>query len=295
MRNIIALLFLLLFAFSTNAQNTSTGTGALGGNTTGTDNSAFGHYAIYVNSTGSGNSALGYNALFSNTTSGNNTAIGSRCLAGSTGASNTALGSYSGNDIQSGYNNILIGYYAGRSITSGHSNTIIGSNFGYSDFSSSLSNTIVIADGDGNQRIYVNSSGYTGLGTTSPQATLDVQGGVVRVGNVTTPSGYKLYVEDGILTEKVKVAVAGSGNWSDFVFNDDYPLWPLSEVEKYIKANKHLPGIPSASEVEKEGIDLAAMDAKLLEKIEELTLHLINQQKEIENLKKMVQELSAKK
>lgn len=113
--------------------------------------------------------------------------------------------------------------------------------------------------------------------------------GEVVIGDVPTVSTgeYKLYVETGILTEKVKVALSDdpNGNWSDFVFDDDYELKSLNEVEDYINENKHLPEIPSAEEVCKEGLDLAKMDAKLLQKIEELTLYVIQQQKEIEELK----------
>ncbi len=102
-----------------------------------------------------------------------------------------------------------------------------------------------------------------------------------------TPDGYKLYVADGILTDKLKVAMhTDPANWSDFVFKKDYKLMPLNKVESYIKANKHLPDVPSAQEVSDNGIDVASMDAKLLQKIEELTLYVIQQQKEIENLKK---------
>ena len=100
-----------------------------------------------------------------------------------------------------------------------------------------------------------------------------------------TPDGYLLYVETGILTEKLKVANRSDVNWSDFVFNKDYKLTPLNDVETYVKTNKHLPEIPSASEVAKDGIDVASMDAKLLQKIEELTLYVIQQQKEIDELK----------
>lgn len=111
----------------------------------------------------------------------------------------------------------------------------------------------------------------------------------VVIGNVPTvnSSKYKLYVQTGILTEKVKVALSNDpyNNWSDFVFDEEYELKNLTEVEDYIKANKHLPEIPSAEEVCKEGLDLAKMDAKLLQKIEELTLYIIQQQKEIEELK----------
>jgi Bacterial shufflon protein, N-terminal constant region len=104
--------------------------------------------------------------------------------------------------------------------------------------------------------------------------------GQVRIGNVNTPAGYKLFVEQGILTEKVKVAIKTTGDWADHVFNKDYPLMPLQEVAQFIKTNGHLPGVPSAAEVTKEGIDLGKMNAKLLEKIEELTLYIIEMKNE---------------
>ncbi len=74
--------------------------------------------------------------------------------------------------------------------------------------------------------------------------------------------------------------------WSDFVFDEDYKLTSLEEVEEFILANKHLPDIPSEEELQKQGLDLPKMDSKLLQKIEELTLYTIEQGKEIKNLKK---------
>jgi hypothetical protein len=107
----------------------------------------------------------------------------------------------------------------------------------------------------------------------------------VTIGSVSsTPGNYNLYVANGILTEMVKVAVQTSSSWSDYVFNKDYKLLSLGEVETYIKKNKHLPDVPSAEEVVKEGIDVATMDAKLLQKIEELTLYMIEMKKENERL-----------
>jgi hypothetical protein len=100
------------------------------------------------------------------------------------------------------------------------------------------------------------------------------------------PAGYKMYVEKGILTEKVKVAIKTTANWSDYVFGKNYKLMPLPQVEKYIQQYKHLPGIPSAAEVVKDGIDLADINAKLLAKVEELTLHMIAMEKEVAQLKK---------
>lgn len=117
--------------------------------------------------------------------------------------------------------------------------------------------------------------------------TMDVNNGKVNIGNVSTaPSGYKLFVESGILTEKVKVALKTSGNWADHVFADSYKLKSLSEVESFIKTNKHLEGIPSADDLVKDGgVDVNQMFAKQMEKIEELTLYLIDMKKEIETLK----------
>lgn len=125
------------------------------------------------------------------------------------------------------------------------------------------------------------------------------QDGKVRIANGTndlkTPAGYRLFVEEGILTEKVKVAVKTTANWADYVFKDDYNLMPLSEVESFLKKNKHLPNIPSANEMVENGLDVAQMDAKLLEKVEELTLYIIAQNKQIEELKAAVQTLMEKK
>ena len=97
-----------------------------------------------------------------------------------------------------------------------------------------------------------------------------------------TTGNYKLFVEGGILTEKVKVSLRSSANWADYVFANDYKLMPLKEVETFVKANKHLPGIDSAEVLAQNGIDVAEMQSKQMEKIEELTLYIIDQDKKIE-------------
>jgi filamentous hemagglutinin family protein len=123
---------------------------------------------------------------------------------------------------------------------------------------------------------------------------LSVQGNLV-VGSVTPVAGYKLQVEEGILAEKVKIALKSSGDWSDYVFGQDYKLKPLSEVETFINRNKHLPGVPSANELVKEGgINVNEMFAMQMEKIEELTLYLIEVKKEINALKKENEVLKAR-
>jgi len=112
--------------------------------------------------------------------------------------------------------------------------------------------------------------------------------GKVEIGTVTamnTPGIYRLYVQYGILTEKVKVATVNSGDWADYVFAEDYHLNGIEEVEQFVKTNKHLPNVPSAKEVEKNGVDMVEMDATLLRQIEELWLHVIELKKDNENIK----------
>ena len=115
-----------------------------------------------------------------------------------------------------------------------------------------------------------------------------------------TSGNYKLFVEGGIMTEKVKVALRSTANWADYVFEKDYKLMPLKNVEAFITKHKHLPGIDSASELTKNGLDLAEMQAKHMAKIEEMMLYIIEQNKtieksikDIEELKKQVQVLTA--
>ncbi len=105
--------------------------------------------------------------------------------------------------------------------------------------------------------------------------------GIVSIGTVNRQIGYKLAVNGNIKAKEIKVETG----WSDFVFNKDYNLPTLKEVEQHINEKGHLKDIPSAEEVKENGIFLGDMNAKLLQKIEELTLYTIQQQKEISNLK----------
>lgn len=94
---------------------------------------------------------------------------------------------------------------------------------------------------------------------------------------------YKLFVETGIRTRKVKIDQL---TWSDFVFDNDYELLSLADVEKYIQQNKHLPGVPSAEEIKNNGADIGETQAMLLKKVEELTLYLIDLNKKVDALSK---------
>ena len=108
---------------------------------------------------------------------------------------------------------------------------------------------------------------------------------IVGSGITSTPAGYKLFVSEGILTEKVKVAVRNTSDWSDNVFESTYNRPTLEQVKRFIDKNHHLPGIPSAEQVVKEGVDVGKMDAMLLAKIEELTLYMLELKAENNRLK----------
>lgn len=110
------------------------------------------------------------------------------------------------------------------------------------------------------------------------------QNGKVGVGTTNLNGDYNLFVTKGIRTEKVQVDIAGQNGWADYVFEPTYQLPSLTQVEQFIQNNKHLPDVPSADEVAKEGIELGKMNALLLKKIEELTLYVIEQNKKLEVL-----------
>jgi len=112
-----------------------------------------------------------------------------------------------------------------------------------------------------------------------------------RIGVKTTNLGeFDLAVNGKIRSREIKVE---NGNWADYVFEEGYKITSLPELEKYIKANKHLPDMPTAKEVEVDGIELSKMNALLLKNQEELTLRLIEKDKEINALKKMEKRLAA--
>lgn len=95
---------------------------------------------------------------------------------------------------------------------------------------------------------------------------------------------YNLFVRQGILSEDY--AIAPQSTWSDFVFNTNYNLPQLHDVESFINENNHLPDVPSAKQVAEEGYSQHEINRVLLQKIEELTLYTIKQEKEIQTLKK---------
>jgi hypothetical protein len=115
----------------------------------------------------------------------------------------------------------------------------------------------------------------------------------VGTGTQSIPAGFLMAVKGKMITEGVQVGLAL--NWPDYVFQPAYRLKPLSELETFIRTRGHLPNIPSAQEVEQQGgILLGEMNARLLEKVEELTLYLIEEQKAREKLAAEVKTLQQK-
>jgi len=110
-----------------------------------------------------------------------------------------------------------------------------------------------------------------------------IGGGSCNVGIGTSDTkGYRLAVAGNMVAESVAVKLQGT--WPDYVFAKDYQLPSLSETEKHINEKGHLPGIPTAQEVKANGINVGEMNAKLLKKIEELTLYLIGLDKKVNTL-----------
>lgn len=127
---------------------------------------------------------------------------------------------------------------------------------------------------------YMSSTSKIGMGTNSV--------------NCNNCSDYRLFVKDGIKTEKVKVEIAASNGWADYVFKKDYKLMPLKDLQSYIDEKGHLPEVPTTEEAISNGIELKEMNILLLKKVEELTLYTLQQQKNMEEQNKRIEILEKK-
>ncbi len=307
----------------TNSPNTSVFIGNNAGNDTytGYDNVAVGAYTLISGTSGYDNTAVGSNALRYTSTGRDNTGIGTKALMNSqgsisnvnvgshsgfytsTGNYNSALGTLSMHYTTSGSENTVVGYFAMRTNTTGSYNTALesGADVGANNLTNATAigyrayvttnNSLVLGSIAGVNG--ASASTNVGIGTTSPNsnARLDVNGNIFSSGKIaigTTDmakiADYSLVVNGEAICNKLRVKLYT--NWPDFVLEEKYNLLPIAQLEEYINANKHLPDIPAAAQVAKEGIDVGGNQALLLQKIEELTLYIIEQNKKIELLQK---------
>ncbi|MFN6178281.1 MAG: SprB repeat-containing protein [Flavobacteriales bacterium] len=124
---------------------------------------------------------------------------------------------------------------------------------------------------DGTERIRIAEDGRVGIGTHPP---------------VNTSGVYRLYVEGGIATRDIKVK---TGLWPDFVFDTGYDLMPLSELRAFVQRNRHLPGIPSASEVDTDGgVEVGELQRRMLETIEQQALYILQLEERLQQLEQRV-------
>lgn len=138
--------------------------------------------------------------------------------------------------------------------------------------------------------VTTNASSGGGSGNwTSSGPDINYTAGNVGIGTTTIPTDYKFAVNGKIISEEVKVQL--QSQWPDYVFKTDYNLKSLQEIQSYIQEHGHLPNIPSAKEVEANGIELGEMNRLLLEKIEELTLYTLEQNMKNQKLENRISKL----
>ena len=137
-----------------------------------------------------------------------------------------------------------------------------------------------------NLRIGTNSTNVDGkfVIRTGGADRVFVDGAGMSIGTTTAAAGYMLRLGGRMICEEVKVKLEGS--WPDYVFKPDYKLISLAHLEGFINKHGHLPSIPTAAEIKSNGLELGDMQQKMMEKIEELTLYIIQLKKEMDTMKK---------
>lgn len=274
--------------------NISLGTDALKENTTGTNNTAIGISALLYNKTSAGNVAIGGEALMNTdgpASSGFNVAIGRRALKENTsGVDNVAIGFWALLNNTTGSSNFGVGKEALRKMTTGSNNLGIGNYTGWNNQTGS--NNLFIGFEAGYNEMGSNKLYIANTRTTTPLIYGDFSAKFISIGDVSVAkrnaaaaNGYGLLVKGGIITEKVKVALVNTADWADYVFEEEYDPMSLEEVEKFVKIHKHLPKVPSAEQIVKNGLDVHEISKMFMEKIEELTLYMIQLNKEVKALR----------
>ena len=152
---------------------------------------------------------------------------------------------------------------------------------------------ILLKNATGPARLNLQNLSETNTATTDQKWTIN-SNGTLRF-TAGDDSAEMLLDAAGNLTVQSSIQVNGVQlDVPDYVFDEDYELMPMSDLKTFIEENQHLPEIPSASEVEQKGLDMTAMQMRLLQKIEELTLYTLQQQEVIEELTSKVEALSQK-
>jgi hypothetical protein len=151
-------------------------------------------------------------------------------------------------------------------------------------------------------RIFIKKTGEVGIANSTPTEKLDVGGNIRSSGNIssatllvgttTGATGFIASIGGKLIAEEVRVDLKAL--WPDYVFNNDYKLMSLEDLEASINTYQHLPGIPSANEIKTNGITLGEMQTKTIEKVEELTLYLIQLKKENNELRNRIEALEKK-
>ena len=299
--------------------NIAIGSNAGRENTTGNSNVSMGVNAGRNTNGGAGNISLGFNAARGNTAGNNNISIGSSTnLANTTGLSNIAMGSNAGSsNIEGNFNlyfgvnsgrsnlgnrNIFLGVGAGNLNAEGDGNVFIGYQAGFNELGSDLlyidnsSTAIPLVYGDfSSNQLGINTNSIPNGMTFGVGGDALIEGTLytnnrMSIGTLDDDPGFAFTVKGKIHVQEVLVDLEGAIA-PDYVFLEDYPLRDLDDVETYIEQNGHLPNIPSAAVMEKEGVSLKEMNLKLLEKIEELTLYAIRQKKELNRQKELHENL----
>jgi len=316
-------------ANNTGRYNTAVGDQAMKSLTSGDENVAVGYIALNANTTGGGNIAIGKYAMGTTTTGQNNVGIGGNALEGMNGSRNVGVGTSTLNataasaqdnvamGYEAGYSNtgdfnVIIGRGAGRTQSSGDANILIGWKAG--DNITTGDNNIIIgydldaqAVGNSNKLIIGNlifgtgidgtgtslSSGNIGIGVAAPGEKLEVNGNVKATTFIATAAAG---------SNPYKYNTASNMTVPDYVFenyydnnkknNPEYSMMKLSDLEKYLQKNKHLPRVPSREQILKDkGVNVQAFSMISLEKIEENTLYIIELEKQIKQQQETIENL----
>lgn len=295
----------------TSRWNTFLGENTGNANTTGGNNVFLGTFSGGINNIGLANTFVGYKAGNVNTAGKYNVIVGNTTGAfNSTGESNVFLGLDAGWSNQSGSFNVAIGRSSILYNVGGNNNTAIGHGSGfynvgsgnvyigrYAGFNETGDNKLYIANHNTNLPMVYGEfpssatvggkfviNGRVGIGvTTFPTSATDDT-------NTSIPtSTFQLFVNGGMLSRALTV----SSTWADYVFGKGYNLRTITDVEAYIGKHGHLPGVPSARDISARGLDLGEVAKIQQEKIEELTLYLIEQKKQILAQQKTISDQTA--